>query len=122
MHFPSRIPLYLNLPLTIDPAEVAMHSPLIIRPYGHTFRARTCPHTTACLLVKAMDIIAATLVAQGKSRPHRSRNPNVFYYKPIEPLFSRGCVDKASEVSENTSRHRGCVPPLATNPCPELVH
>ena len=37
-------------------------------------------------------------------RPRRARNPNVFYYVPLNPLFSQSCTENLSQVPENTGR------------------
>jgi hypothetical protein len=88
-----------------DSAEVTINSRLIIRHCRQV--ARTRPYTTVRLLVRATDIAAPTFLAGPKSRPYRSRNPNVFYYVPIKRLFSRSCIDKVLEVHENTRGQRG---------------
>ena len=64
---------------------------------------------TARLLLRAMDLIAATFPPEPVQRP---RNPNVFYYKPINPLFCQSCIGKVSEVPENTRGQRGYHRPL----------
>src|SRR5271167_3050878 len=58
---------------------------------------------TARLMLWAMDLTAATLPAEPASRPGRARNPNVFYYVPLKPLFSQSCTEDPSQVSEDTS-------------------
>ena len=57
---------------------------------------------TARMMLWAMDLAAYTFPAQRESRPHRPSNPNVFYYVPLKPLFSRGCIKNPSQVHENT--------------------
>src|ERR1019366_6636160 len=59
---------------------------------------------TARMLLWAMDLTAAALPAEPTTRPRRARNPNVFYYVPIKPLFSRSCTENHSQVPENTRR------------------
>ncbi len=50
----------------------------------------------------AMDLTAAALPAEPTTRPHRTRNPNVFYYVPLKPLFSQSCAKNPSQVPDNT--------------------
>ena len=57
---------------------------------------------TARLMLWAMDLAAATLRAEADACHRRSRNPNVFYHVPINPLFSRTCTENPSQVIENT--------------------
>ena len=59
---------------------------------------------TARMLLWAMDLTAATLPAEPASRLRPTRNTNVFYYVPLKPLFSRGCIENPSQVPENTRR------------------
>jgi len=59
---------------------------------------------TARLIFWAMDLTAATLPAELASRPRPAHNPNVFYYIPINPLFSQSCTKNPSQVPENTWR------------------
>ena len=56
---------------------------------------------TARLMLWAMDLAAAALPAETNSGRRGSRNSNVFYYVPINPLFSRGCTENPSQVLEN---------------------
>jgi hypothetical protein len=64
-------------------------------------------YTTARMLLWSMDLAAATFPAESKTRRDRPSNPNVFYYVPINRLFSQRCIDKVSEVPENTRGQRG---------------
>jgi hypothetical protein len=57
---------------------------------------------TARLMLWAMDLTAAALPAEPKTRPRRGHNPNAFYYVPLKPLFSRSCAKNHSQVPENT--------------------
>src|SRR5271165_1676442 len=153
----------------IDPAEVSMNSPLIIRICRHTFpdgrhcqgpavRGRACcrhhldartrlhnmararrlaciprlrvPVTrrdlalnrsevlrvvtsgavdfaSARLMLWAMDLTAAALAAEPASRLRRAPNPNVSYHVPLNPLFTRSCIENPSQVPENTCVRRG---------------
>ena len=59
---------------------------------------------TARMLLWAMDLTAATLPAEPATRPRSARNPNVFYYVPLNPLFSQSCTENLSQVPENTGR------------------
>ena len=59
---------------------------------------------TARMLLWAMDLTAAALPAEPTTRPRRARNPNVFYYVPLNPLFSQSCTENLSQVPENTGR------------------
>ena len=56
---------------------------------------------TARMMLWAMDLAAAALPAETNSGRRDSRNPNVFYYVPINALFSRGCTENPSQVLEN---------------------
>ena len=47
---------------------------------------------TARLMLWAMDLTAATLPAVPTTRLRLIRNPNVYYYVPINPLFSQSCT------------------------------
>jgi hypothetical protein len=53
------------------------------------------------LMLWAMDLAAAALPAETDTGQRRSHNPNVFYYVPVNPLFSRGCTKNPSQVLEN---------------------
>ncbi len=66
---------------------------------------------TARMLFWAMDIAAATFPAGQPTRVRRANNPNIFYYVPIKPLFSRSCIKNPSQVVENTMGGREGVPP-----------
>lgn len=68
---------------------------------------------TARLLHWAMDLTAAALPAERGPRVRRARNPNVFYYVPIKPLFSRSCTKNSSQVHENTRDEGRGAPQLA---------
>ena len=74
---------------------------------------------TARMLLWAMDLTAAALPAELTTRPRRTRNPNVYYYVPINPLFSQSCTENPSQVPENT-RRRGKGVPLNINNGTEL--
>ena len=56
---------------------------------------------TARMMLWAMDLAAAALPAETNSGRRGSRNSNVFYYVPINPLFSQGCTENPSQVLEN---------------------
>ena len=58
---------------------------------------------TARMMLWAMDLTAATLPAEPTTRSRRANNPNVSYYVPLKPLFSRSCTKNPSQVTENTS-------------------
>ena len=66
---------------------------------------------SARMMLWAMDLTAATLPAELAARPRRARNPNVFYYVALKPLFSQGCIASTSQVLENTHGERRWVPP-----------
>jgi hypothetical protein len=55
----------------------------------------------ARLMLWALDLTALALPAEPTTRPDRARNPNVFYYKPINLLFSRSCTQNPSQIPEN---------------------
>jgi hypothetical protein len=57
---------------------------------------------TARMLFWAMDLTAAALPAERAARLPRADNLNVSYYVPLNPLFSRGCIENPSQVLENT--------------------
>ena len=57
---------------------------------------------TARMMLWAINLTAAALPAEPTTRPHRARNPNVFYYVKINPLFSQSCTENPSQVPENT--------------------
>ena len=59
---------------------------------------------TARMMLWAMDLAAAALPAAPTTRQPRPRNPNVFYYVPINPLFTQSCTENPSQVLENTRR------------------
>src|SRR5271166_2588887 len=139
----------------IDPAEVSLNSPLVIRICRHTFpdgrhcqgpavRGRACcrHHLDArarrlasfprlCVPMNPRDLasnrsevlrvvnsgavdlaaarrslwtmeLTAALPAEPDTRRGRTRNPNVFYYVPLRPLFSQSCIENPSQVPENT--------------------
>ena len=75
---------------------------------------------SARLMLWAMDLAAAVLPVEPKTHPHRARNPNVFYYVPVKPLFSQSCSDIPSQVPENTRWQRGRGYPL-TRPTPQAT-
>jgi len=66
---------------------------------------------TARLMLWAMDLTAAALPAQSATRRHSAHNPNIFYYVPINPLFSESYTENPSQVPENTRGQRRGVPP-----------
>ena len=112
-----RLASFPRLNLTMDLRDVDLNRIEIMR----VVNAGYIDFGTARMLLWSMDLAAATLPREPKSRKHRSPNPNVFYYKPIKCLFSRGCIDKVSQVPENTSvRGEGGVPAKSTpQPNPE---
>ena len=57
---------------------------------------------TARMLLWAMDLTAAALPAEPTTRQRRVNNHNVFYYIPLNPLFSQSCTEDPSQVLENT--------------------
>jgi hypothetical protein len=66
---------------------------------------------TARLMLWAMDLTAAVLPAESATRLRRASNPNVFYYVPLNPLFSQSCTENPSQVLENTwARGEGGTP------------
>jgi hypothetical protein len=59
---------------------------------------------TARMMLWTMDLTAAALPAEPKTRQRRAHNTNAFYYVPTRPLFSRSCTENPSQIAENTSR------------------
>jgi hypothetical protein len=55
---------------------------------------------SARLMLWAMDLTAEALPAEPATRLHRAHNPNVFYYVPLNPLFSQSCTENPSQVHE----------------------
>jgi len=72
---------------------------------------------TARMMLWAMDLTAAALPIEPTARLRRARNPNVSYYVPIKPLFSRSCTKNRSQVPENT-RGEGYPLPAPTRLAP----
>ncbi len=62
---------------------------------------------TARLMLWAMDLTAAALPKEPATRQRRAHKPNVSYYVPIKPLFSRSCSENPSQAPENTLGERG---------------
>ena len=72
---------------------------------------------TARMMLWAMDLTAAALPIEPTARLRRARNPNVSYYVPIKPLFSKSCSKNLSQVPENT-RGEGYPLPAPTRLAP----
>ena len=56
----------------------------------------------ARMILWAMDLTAAALPAEPAPRLRRAHNPNVSYHVPVNPLFTRSCIENPSQVPENT--------------------
>ena len=93
-----RLASFPRLNLTMDLRDVDLNRIEIMR----VVNAGYIDFSTARMLLWSMDLAAATLPREPKSRKHRSPNPNVFYYKPIKHLFSGGCIQNPAQVLENT--------------------
>ncbi len=70
----------------------------------------TVDFATARMMLWAMDLAAAALPAETDTCQRRSRNPNIFYYVPVTPLFSRSCTESLSQVLENNTGEGEGVP------------
>ena len=77
-----------------------MNSHPIIPICRHTLRSEVL--TAGSRDFWAMNLTAAALPAEATSRLRRARNPNVFYYVPLGPLFSQSCTVTPSQMPENT--------------------
>jgi hypothetical protein len=87
----------LLVPMT--PRDLALNRLEVLR----VINSGAVDFDTARMMLWAMDLAATALPAETDTRPDHSRNPNVFYYVPINPLFSRGCTKNPSQVLENTT-------------------
>jgi|SRR5450755_2332603 len=61
---------------------------------------------TARMIFWAMDLTAATLPEEPAARPRPTRNPNVSYHVPLNPLFAQSCTENPSQVPENRRGQR----------------
>ena len=86
----------LRVPMT--PRDLALNRSEVLR----VVNSGAVDFATARLMLWAMDLAAAALPAETDTRQRRARNPNVFYYVPVNPLFSQGCIENPSQVLENT--------------------
>src|SRR5271169_3332473 len=86
----------LRVPMT--PRDLALNRSEVLR----VVTDGAVDFATARLMLWAMDLTAAALPAEPATRLRRARNPNVFYYVPLKPLFSQSCSENPSQVPENT--------------------
>ncbi len=86
----------LRVPVT--PSDLALNRAEIHR----VINTGSVDFATARLMLWAMDLTAAALPAEPKTRVHRHRNPNLFYYVPLKSLFSQSCTKNPSQITENT--------------------
>ena len=87
----------LRVPMT--PRDLAANRAEVLR----VVNSGAVDLATARLMLWAMDLSAAALPAETNTGRRRSRNPNVFYHVPINPLFARSCAENPSQIPENTS-------------------
>ena len=85
----------LRVPMT--PRDLASNRAEVLR----VVNSGAVDFATARMMLWAMDLAAAALPAETNSGRRGSRNSNVFYYVPINPLFSQGCTENPSQVLEN---------------------
>ncbi len=93
-----RLASFVRLCVPMDRLDLAANRAEVLR----VINAGSVDFATACLMLWAMDITAATLPGEPKTRPRCPRNPNVFYYVPLKSLFSRSCIENPSQMPENT--------------------
>ena len=104
----------LRVPMT--PRDLALNRSEVLR----VVTTGGVDFATARLMLWAMDLTAAALPAERRPVIRRTRNPNVFYYVPLKPLFSQSCTENASQVPENTrgdgeggtTHWLQCLPPI----------
>jgi hypothetical protein len=94
-----RLASFARLCAPISRRDVAMNRAEVLR----VINTGSVDYATARMMLWAMDLAAATLPAELTSQLRRPRNPNVFYYVPLKPLFSGSCVKNPLQVPENTS-------------------
>src|SRR5271165_1852850 len=72
---------------------------------------------TVRLLLRAMDIAAATFPAESRRRPRRAQNrasnPNRIYDVPLTPVFARTLPENLSQMIENTKTQGGGATPAS---------
>jgi hypothetical protein len=95
-----RLASFLRLCVPMNPRDLALNRVEVLR----VVDAGSVDFATARMLLWAMDLTAATFPAEPTTRPRRARNPNVFYYVPLNHLFSQSCTENPSQVPEKTSR------------------
>jgi hypothetical protein len=95
----------LRVPMT--PRDLAMNRAEVMR----VVNAGGLDFTSARMMLWAMDLTAAALPAGPAARLRRAHNPNVSYHVPVNPLFTRSCIENPSQVPENTwGQGRGASP------------
>jgi len=95
----------LRVPMT--PSDLASNRSEVLR----VVAAGGLDFDCARMMLWAMDLTAAALPAEPTTRLRRSRNPNISYYIPLNPLFPQSCPVNPSQVSENTCvRKEGVTP------------
>ena len=94
-----RFTSFPRLYLTMDRRDIELNRIEIMR----VVNAGYIDFGTARMLLWSMDLAAATFPREPKRRKHRAANPNVFYYVPLNHLFSQSYTDNPSQIPENTS-------------------
>jgi hypothetical protein len=86
----------LRVPMTAH--DLALNRAEVLR----VVNSGTVDFATARMMLWAMDLAAAALPDRRAPRRQRSHNSNVFYYVPLNPLFTQNCTGNPSQVPENT--------------------
>lgn len=99
-----RLASFPRLCVPINRRDLAMNRAEVLR----VVNTGSVDFGTARMMLWAMDLAAAALLAEPATSLRPTHNHNVFYYVPINPLFSQRCAENLSQVPENTKgRGRG---------------
>ena len=93
-----RLASFARLCVPMNRRDLALNRAEVLR----VINSGAVDFATARLMLWAMDLTAAALPAEPKTRVHRHRNPNLFYYVPLKSLFSQSCTKNPSQITENT--------------------
>jgi hypothetical protein len=95
-----RLASFARLCVPMNRRDLALNRAEVLR----VINSGAVDFATARLMLWAMDLTAAALPAEPKTRTRRAHNTNAFYYVPPKPVFSRSYTKNQSQVAENTSR------------------
>jgi len=89
-----RVASFARLCVPMNRRDLAMNRAEVLR----VVNSGSVDFATARMMLWAMDLTAAVLPSEPDRRAH---NPNVFYYKPVKPLFCGSCAENPSQVPKN---------------------